>query len=84
MRVWCRISSLIFPFSGEYSIMLFIRLIQFERKNNLLVSKKASKKESLLLTNLMRSFAYVEAYRMLATRIRLTMDQSQMKNRENL
>lgn len=52
-------------------------IIQFERKNKFF--KNERKKESLLLTNPMRSFAYVEAYRMLTTRIRLTMDRSRMQ-----
>ena len=42
-------------------------------------TKKAAKKFSLLLTNPMLSFMYVESYRMLATRVRFAMDSEERK-----
>lgn len=42
-------------------------------------TKKSSKNFSLLLTNPMLSFMYVESYRMLATRVRFSMDSDERK-----
>lgn len=51
----------------------------FYEKKRKRSSKKAAKKFSLLLTNPMLSFMYVESYRMLSTRVRFTMDSEQRK-----
>ncbi len=53
--------------------------IPFEKKNKSIASKLERKKVSLLLNNPMLSFAYVESYRMLATRVCLAMERSQKK-----
>lgn len=52
--------------------------VYYEKKRNH-SAKKTGKKFSLLLTNPMLSFMYVESYRMLATRVRFAMDAEDKK-----
>lgn len=53
--------------------------IYYENKRKRGMKKKAAKEFSLLLTNPMLSFMYVESYRMLAARVRFAMDAEDRK-----
>lgn len=53
--------------------------IYYEKKHKSVKSTGNHKKGSLLLNNPMLSFGYVEAYHMLATRIRIRMDKEEKK-----
>lgn len=66
---------------GDVSLKIDTKLlgtVYYEKKNKH-SSRKKAKKFSLLLTNPMLSFMYVESYRMLATRVRFSMEAEERK-----
>lgn len=66
---------------GDVSLKIDTKLlgtVYYEKKRKR-GTKKNAKKFSLLLTNPMLSFMYVESYRMLATRVRFSMDAEERK-----